>query len=154
MEKTLLARILVVVFVMISPFIMLLLYGPETSLSQYWNTPMQPLFVLANAMTSYYFFLSPKWYIPGAMLLLLTAFSVQYYPEVHNILAFIFFITAAMAMYRAKHMIWYFYLFVLGSLVTIYSLFIGEIIAIEILCVYNLHLLLYKQNLINHRHDL
>ena len=39
----------------ITPFVMLFSYGKLDSISSYWDTPLQPLFILTNALTTYVF---------------------------------------------------------------------------------------------------
>ena len=147
-----LIRITSVVFVAISPIILVLGHGPLQSLSQYWETPYQALFILSNIITSYFFFSIPKWRTPSLFLLLLTAFSVEHHATIHNLLAVIFFITCAFTLSQTVRFKNYFYLFLLAMCIMPVSLLYGEIIGIIILAGYHGKLLMYKHRLDN-RHD-
>ena len=48
-------KIIVILISVIYPFILLSVEGELKSLSQYWNTSLQPLFIVANVMTAYIF---------------------------------------------------------------------------------------------------
>ena len=75
----------------ITPFVMLFSYDKLDSISSYWDTPLQPLFILTNALTTYVFMDLPKWRLSGIFLFLLTIFSLEYYNNLHDIFAIIFF---------------------------------------------------------------
>jgi hypothetical protein len=123
-----------------------------SSLSQYWNTPYQALFILANAITSYFFFSTPNWRVPSFFLMLLTSFSIEYHPVVHNVLASIFFILCAYALYHSNRFRYYFYLFLIAMAIMPMNLLYGEIMGILILAAYHAQILIYKHRLDN-RHD-
>ena len=146
-----LVRILTIVFVALSPYVMILLHGPVKSLSQYWETPFQPMFIFANAATSYFFFSTSNWRIPSLLLMLLTAFSVEAYPGIHNALAIGFFIACAIPLYRAHHFRYYLYLYLITAVIVPVNLLVGEVSMIMILCAYHIQLILYKHILINRR---
>ena len=74
---------------MITPGIMLFWIGPKTSISEYFNHP-QFLFLLV-IWNAYYFVNTNKWLYPGIFLMLLSCFSVEYYPEVIILMLFYFF---------------------------------------------------------------
>jgi len=147
-----LVRIWVIGFVAITPIILIIGNGPMTSLSQYWNTPYQALFILANAITSYFFFSTPKWRNPSFFLMLTTAFSLEYHPDVHNILATTFFILCLFALYKSNRFQYYFYLFLISMFIMPLNLLYGEIAGILILAAYHAQVLIYKHRLDN-RHD-
>ena len=95
-------KIMVIIISMISPLIMVI-YDPEIpSLSSYWKTPLQPLFLISNLLTSLMFITIPKWKLSGVLLLILTCFSVEYYGTIHNIFATTFFIVNTYALYSIK----------------------------------------------------
>lgn len=146
-------RICSIGFVAITPFILVLCNGPLFSLSQYWNTPFQPLFILSNAITSYFFFSTPNWKVPSFFLMLLTAFSLEWYGTVHDILALCFFITCAYTLVHANRYRYYYVLFVFALCIMPFSLLYGEIVAILLLCGYHAQILLYKRRLDN-RHEI
>jgi hypothetical protein len=76
----------------IAPFIYIGSIGELPSISSYWITPMQPMFIIVNASTSYFLFSLNRWRIPAVMLLLLTAFSFNTNESLHNIFAICFFL--------------------------------------------------------------
>jgi hypothetical protein len=113
--------------------------GYKPSLSTYWETPMQPLFIIINASTSYHMFAISNWrWRPSAvMLLTLTAFSVTDYGTTHNVLAVLFFVVSLLPLYLSKRYKYCFWLY-LGTLpVMIYDMLLGEILAIFILCLFH-----------------
>lgn len=132
------ARMLVIFFAFITPFIFFITQGYLPSISSYWSTPLQPLFIIANATTSYYFFVShSSWRIPAAFLLFLTAFSVDSYLMVHNVLAVMFFISCLIPLYITKHYKIFFWIYVVSVFFMPFSITIGESLSISSLCVYH-----------------
>ena len=116
-------------------------YGEMGSISSYWNSPLQPLFILSNALTTYVFMDLPKWKLSGVLLFLLTIFSVDYYGGLHNIFAVSFFITNIYPMYKLKRYRLFLAPYLLSCLF-LPNLFWFEVSAITVLCVYHLNLLL------------
>jgi len=152
--KKLIPNLVSIAIAMSFPLIMIQL-GEMKSLSAFWNTEAQPMFIIMNAVTSYFLFSSDRWQMPALLLLLLTAFSVTTWPVVHNIFAFTFFITAMFPIALAHRLHWYLLPYVIGGSIMYFNMLIGEIICIETLCLYHLHLILYKQSLLNkHRKSL
>lgn len=127
----------------LSPFIMIAWIGEMQSISAYWNTMAQPLFIFTNAVTSYFLFTTHHWKIPAILLLLVTAFSVAMYPVAHNIFAVLFFITCFWSMWQLHRFRWYLILYILSGALTISHLLYGEVFAITIICIYHAHVMLY-----------
>ena len=125
----------------ITPFIMFFSYGKMPSISSYWNTPLQPLFILSNALTTYVFMDLPKWKLSGVFLFLLTIFSLEYYSDLHDIFAIIFFIVNLYPLYSLQR---YRIIIVpyLLSCIWLPDLFWFEVHAITVLCMYHLNLLI------------
>jgi hypothetical protein len=142
------SRVAAILLAAISPFICLIAYGYLPSLSSYWNTDLQPLFIIANAITSYYLYSIKPWRMPALMLLFLTAFSVELFPMVHNALAVGFFIMNLYPLYNTNHFKWCIYIYLLSLLVLPWSMTFAEIISIGALCIYHYLLLrkVYKLN--------
>lgn len=131
-------RMAVIALALITPIIFLLTEGYLPSLSSYWRTPIQPLFIIANASTSYYFFGSHnRWRIPAVFLLLLTAFSIDSYPIVHNIIAILFFISCLIPLHKTKHYKNFFWAYVCSVLFMPISITLGESLAISVLCIFH-----------------
>ncbi len=86
-------KLIVIIFSMISPLIMITYNNEIPSLSSYWKTPLQPLFLISNLLTSLILITIPKWKLSGGLLLILTCFSVEYYGSFHDLIATLFFIT-------------------------------------------------------------
>ena len=130
----------------ITPFVMLFSYGKLDSISSYWNTPLQPLFILTNALTTYVFMDLPKWRLSGIFLFLLTIFSLEYYSNLHDIFAIIFFIVNLYPLYSLQR---YRIVIVpyLLSCIWLPNLLWFEIQAIIILCLYHLNLLILFHNI-------
>lgn len=130
-------RMFVIVLSAIMPLILLLSQGHLFSISKYWNTPMQPLFIMVNAMTSFYLFSIKNWKLPAVFLLLLTAFSVEYHHLAHNILAIIFFVVSLIPLKLTNHYKAFFWIY-LGTLpVMLFDMFLGESLAVFTLCFYH-----------------
>lgn len=154
-------KLLTIIFVGICPYIIAISEWPLISLSSAWNTPLQPLFILMNAATSYFFFSIVLWRIPAICLMLLTAFSVKFYPGIHDVLAIIFFLSALRAMIIPERFLEYLWIYLFGGAITLskafgfrYGILIGEVVSITALCLYHLEILIYKQSLIKKRDKL
>lgn len=145
---------MVVILISISqPFILIGTQGWMWSISSYWTTPMQPLFIFVNAGTSYYFFRNEKWQIPGIFLLLLTAFSVEQYKLIHNIFAAGFFLSCLYPMLHLKRFRILGFLYLLSiPLFPFIGMLFFEIYCVLIIGVYHLSILIYKEYLDRIRH--
>lgn len=140
-------RMLVMILAAASPLIFLATQGYEPSLSSYWRTGAQPMFIIINATTSYYLYGITRWKPAAIMLLLLTAFSVQDYMVLHNILAIIFFISCLYPLHQNNHFKrLYFYLYLSVLPLMALNLLLAEALAIIILCLYHAKILtrIYK----------
>ena len=136
-------KIMVIVISAVYPFILLSVEGELKSISQYWNTPLQPLFIVANVMTGYFFLSLDNWKIPSFLLVLVTAFSVKLYPNAHNIFAVLFFISCMYPLFKSKRFKFYGYLYLVSPIIgLLFGLLYLEIYNIIILCSYHLHLLI------------
>lgn len=141
-RKDFLTRLFVIIIAIISPFVYIITEGILPSLSAYWETPMQPMFIIVNASTSFFLFSMEKWRIPAILLLALTAFSVENYLYVHNFLAICFFLMNIHSLSRSKRT----RILMIIYLCSIFFIFNGilyaEIFAISVLCVTHLYLLI------------
>jgi hypothetical protein len=146
----LVARLMSILIAVTFPFL-IIQFGDEQSLSAYWNTPAQPLFIIMNAVTSYFLFSMERWQFSAILLLLLTAFNFHEWPVFHNILAVTFFIVSTLFVALGHRFTWYTALMIIGGIVAYHDFLIGEIICVELLCAYHLHLMLYRLWLL-HRH--
>jgi len=148
-EKWFWLKILTILFVGVCPYIIAFNNPDLISLSKSWETPYQPLFILMNAATSYFFFLMPKWQLSSFCLMLLTAFSLQMYPDIHDIIALGFFVVTFYALYSSQRFEEYIIFYLFGGLVAFKNIMWGEVISITALSTYHLELLIYKQKLLN-----
>lgn len=133
------------------PFIIYFLYGDIRAISRVWDTPLQPLFIITNALVSFFFFKIPKWRIPAILLLLLTSFSVTDHFVLHNIFAILFFIFSGVSLWSLKKFRYYLGIYLLSILFLFYGLFWAETWAIISLVVYHIHTLLYSLRLMRNR---
>jgi hypothetical protein len=141
-DKDFILRLLVIVSALISPFVYINIVGELPSISSYWETQMQPLFIIVNASTSYFLFSIKRWKISAILLLFLTAFSVENYPDAHNFFAICFFLMNIHSLYRSRrtHVAMLIYL---CSVFFIYNgVLYAEIFAITVLCATHLWLLI------------
>lgn len=136
-------KLLVIIIAFLQPIIILYFLGSVNSLSMSWGTYLQPLFVFTNATTSFYFYQINNWKISALLLMLLTAFSVNIFPESHNILALLFFLSCIFGMTRGSYWKLFTSLYTLAiPIYNYFGLFYGEFWAVTILCFYHLRLLL------------
>ena len=131
----------------ISPFIMIINNGIMGSLSQYWGTPFQPLFITSNIICSYFFFSLKKWRIPSFFLMLLTGFNCYQYQDLHNIFALCFYFACLYSLFLNRRFHIFKILFILSVFLYPYSILLGEITSIVILCLFHLKILIYKEKL-------
>ena len=130
-------RFIVICLAALTPLLLLITQGYQPSISTYWRTPMQPLFIISNALTSYYLYNIPKWRISSIFLLLLTAFSVDSYSMFHNILAIGFFVANVFPLYKSKRFKVCFYLYISSCVFIFFNIMVMEIISIVVLCLYH-----------------
>lgn len=133
------------------PFIIYFLYGDEDAISRVWDTPLQPMFIIINALVSFFFFKLPKWRVPALLLLLLTAFPVCNYFVLHNIFAILFFIFSGVSLWSLKKFRYYLVIFLMSSLFLLDGLFWTETWGIITLVVYHIHVLIYTLRLTRNR---
>ena len=143
-------KIMVIIISMITPFLMLLYDNTIPSLSSYWRTPLQPLFIITNILTCLMFITIPKWKLSGVLLLTLTCFSIEYYSSFHNIIATLFFISNLYPLYSIKKYRLLALVYLTGVL-WYPSLILFEIHGVVILCVYHLMVLISYNNIQNKR---
>jgi hypothetical protein len=142
-------QIVVIIFSMIYPFLCILLAGLNHSLSSYWSTSAEPIFIFSNIMVAYFFYQTQHWKIPAIFLILLTSFNNILYPDIHYVFAILFFIASFIALFNSKRYVWIKILYVIGSVFMIKSLLLGEIICIMAIGLYHTLILNKLHNLIN-----
>lgn len=136
-------KLIAIILAMVQPFILMACFGELNSLSAYWDTAGQPLFIITNATTSYFLFSTRSWQLPAVCLLGVTAFPFSTFQIVHNVLAITFFILAVIPMIRLSKFRYYLIPYIVGTCVIFYNLFYGEIICILTICLYHMHILLH-----------
>jgi hypothetical protein len=141
-------KLIVIILSIIQPFILMSICGELWSLSSYWRTPLQPMFIIINAATSYFFFSTDKWLVPSIFLLLLTAFSLDLYPTTHNVFAGLFFLSCNYPLLTLKRFQFFGVLYIMSIFVLLSSGMLWfEIYCVLILGSYHLTILLYKHYL-------
>jgi hypothetical protein len=134
-------KISVIILSMVTPFVIAI--GCKfNSLSESWGSIFMPLFIINNAMTSYYIFSLRKWRIPALFLLLLTGFPVIGFRVIHNIFAVLFFLSCIYSLGVSKRMKTYLWLYLISAPVFIFSILWGEVLASVVLTSYHLHSLI------------
>ena len=141
-DKDFILRLLVIVSALISPFFYINIVGELPSISSYWETQMQPLFIIVNASTSYLLFSIKRWRISAILLLFLTAFSVESFVNLHSIFAIAFFLFNLYPIYLNRKIRWVLIPYTLSVVLLINSILYAEIFAITSLCLAHLYLLL------------
>ncbi len=141
-------KILAVFFSLITPFIMILHGDILGSISQYWDTQYQPLFITSNIICSYFFFSLKKWKIPSLLLVLVTAFNHYEFNVLHNVFAVSFYFACLHSLFLNKRFRFYIILFIASIFIYPYSIILGEITSIIILCSYHLTVIVYKERLL------
>jgi hypothetical protein len=144
----LLLRSTAIAIALFAPYICMISQGLAKSYSSYWETPIQPLFILTNAITSYYLFDAERWKAPAFLLLTLTAFSVEMYSTLHNILAVAFFLSCLDPLSHTNHYRWIIIPYVGSVLLVPINLLLAETTAINALVGYHA-LMLYQMHKIS-----
>ncbi len=133
-------KIAVILLAFLQPLLILIFLGNIDSISLSWGTILQPVFILTNASTSFYFFHSKGWKISAILLMFLTAFSTDIFEIIHNILSLGFFISCFVALNRDKYSRYIYLLCV--PVYFLYNIFWAEFVAISVLCYYHLNILI------------
>tara|TARA_R110000803_G_scaffold188606_1_gene251069 strand:+ start:1519 stop:1992 length:474 start_codon:yes stop_codon:yes gene_type:complete len=141
-------RTLAIAMAIIVPIICISTQGLLRSYSQYWETPMQPFFIISNVVTAYYFFEYDRWKPSACLLLLLTAFSVSSYGTIHNVLAVLFFVSSFIALLKSNHYSWAVIPYTVALILLFFNMMLAETLAISVLALYH-GLILYKIKRIN-----
>lgn len=136
-------KVIAIILAMVQPFILMSCFGELNSLSAYWDTSGQPLFIITNATTSYFLFSTKSWQVPALCLLGVTAFPFSEYHILHNVLAITFFAVALIPMIRLARFRYYLIPYMVGVCIVPQNLFYGEIVCIVTICLYHMHILLH-----------
>ena len=148
MIQSLTFRFFAIILALMQPIIIIFFKGINVlSLSSMWGTELEPLFIFTNAITSFYLIQDEKWQVPSLFLMLLTVFSMNVYPFLHNLFAAGFFISSLVALFEKEK----YKIFPIIYLISIVFLpkkhyFWMEIWAIYVICAYHLNILwiIYK----------
>jgi hypothetical protein len=145
-------KLIVIILSIIQPFILLSICGELWSISTYWRTSLQPMFIIINAITSYFFFSTDKWLLPSIFLLLLTGFSIDLYPTLHNTFATLFFISCGYPLFNLKRFQFFGVLYFLSVIIFfLFGMLWFEIYCVLILGFYHLTILIYLQKITNRK---
>ena len=136
---------------LVLPLVIIYFYGDQVnSLSGSWRTPLQPLFIFSNLMTSFVLYRVHKWELSAVFLFLLTLFSIDQYQIIHNIFATLFFVANIYPILSLRK----YNFFIYPYLLAVYwapNLLFFETHSIFVLCVYHLVLLIKYNNILNKR---
>jgi hypothetical protein len=133
---------LFVLIMALASAILIPLFIPDLhSLSKSWLTQWQAMFILSNAATSYYMYSSDRWKLSGLLLMLTTAFSVEWHRELHYAFAVGFFLSCIRPLSLDKRLGGYSIPYVLSLPLFFVDLLVAEIVAIGVLVAYHSHLL-------------
>jgi len=138
-KKDFILRLLVIIIAVISPFIYIGVIGEMPSISAYWGTPIQPMFIIVNALTSYFLFSIDRWRISAILLLLLTSFSFNVHPILHNVFSISFFLFNFYPIILNKKVNWCVVPYTASVLFLFHSILYAEIFAIIIICAIHLY---------------
>jgi len=149
--NSLVFSLMTIVLALILPLIIIYYYGKEVnSLSGSWRTPLQPLFIFSNLMTSFVLFRVSKWELSAVSLFLLTIFSIDQYQILHNVFATLFFISNLYPLLSLRK----YNFFIFPYLLAVFwapDLLLFETHSIIVLCVYHLILLIKYNTILNKR---
>jgi len=141
---------LAILLALLQPIIILSYLGPVYSISTVWHSDLQPLFIISNAITSFLFFCTRRWTIPSLLLLILTAFSVDMYPQFHTGVALLFFLSCYYPLLAIKRLRFYSFIYLItGPIGYLYGLFWLEVWGIFVLCIYHVHYIWYLEKIKN-----
>ena len=133
-------KLAVILLCLLQPLIYLVYFkGDLQSFSHSFETELQPLFIVVNASSSFFFFSLNKWKIPALFLMLLTAFSTERFETIHNIFAVLFFLSCFYSLQEYKRMEMYLRLYCFSIFIAFFGLFWFEFLAVYVLCFYHLH---------------
>ena len=135
------------------PFIVIYFYDNEVnSLSNSWRTPLQPLYIFSNLLTSFILYNVPKWKFSSIFLFLLTIFSIDHFQIVHNIFAILFFLSNIYPMMKVNKYNLSVYLYLM-AIIWFPNVLYFETHAVLVLCGYHLLLLLKYHSIMKKRHS-
>ncbi len=150
-NKDYLVRIFVIILAFIFPLICLSYGEPRESISKYFDSHIQPIYIISNALTAYLLYSLEKWKCPAIFLLILTAFSVYEYPLIHNVFAYAFFISCFGPILQNNRLKLYIIPYTISLFFLLNSFLWTEIICIFTLCGFHGHLLYLKYKVDNTR---
>lgn len=149
--NSLVFSLMTIMLALILPLLIIYYYGDKVnSLSGSWRTPLQPIFIFSNLMTSFVLFRVSKWELSAMALFLLTIFSIDQYLILHNIFATMFFLFNIYPLLSLRK----YNFFIFPYLLAVFwapNLLLFETHSIIVLCVYHLTLLLKYNNILNKR---
>jgi len=150
-----LIRIFVITLAFILPLVCLSFGEPRESISKYFNSSVQPIYIISNVLTAYLLYSLEKWKCPAVFLLLLTSFTVYDYPIIHNIFAYAFFFSCFSPIFSHNRLKLYYIPYLCSLIFLIDSFLWTEIICIFTLCSFHGQLLYlkYKADLKRKKHQ-
>ena len=139
-----LIRIFVIILAFTFPFICLSYGETRESISSYFNSSLQPIYIISNTLTAYLLYSLDKWKCPAIFLLFLVAFPLEGYKIVHNIFAYGFFFSCFAPIFKHNRLKLYSIPYLLSLIFLMDSFLWTEIVCILTLCIFHGHLLYLK----------
>jgi hypothetical protein len=139
-----LIRIFVIILALSFPIFCLFQGELRESLSKYFNSSLQPYYLLTNILTAYLLYSLDEWKCPAVFLLLLVVFPVDSHKMIHNVFAYAFFISCFKPIFNHNRLKLYFIPYLLSLIILPKSFIFTEIICILTLCLFHSHLLYLK----------
>ena len=146
-----LIRIFVITLALSFPIFCLFHGELRESLSKYFNSSLQPYYLLTNVLTAYLLYSLDEWKCPAIFLLILTVFPVDSHKLIHNVFAYAFFISCFKPMFDHNRLQPYVIPYLLSLVVLLKSFIWTEIICILTLCSFHSHLLYLRYKVDNLR---
>ena len=150
-KRDYLIRIFVITLALSFPIVCLFHGELRESLSKYFNSSLQPYYLLTNVLTAYLLYSLDEWKCPAIFLLILTVFPVDSHKLIHNIFAYAFFISCFKPMFDHNRLQPYVIPYLLSLVVLLKSFIWTEIICILTLCSFHSHLLYLRYKVDNLR---
>ena len=136
-------RILICILTIIFPILLWAFGGSEPdSYSQYYYTNAAPVFVFVLLGVSFKMMSTPKWFIPGALLLLVIFFPCNEYRLIHNFSAILFYLISSLIICRDKRLYVIGWIMIAASPLYFNSLYWAEVIETTFLAMFHLLYLL------------
>ncbi len=143
-------RLIICTLTLLFPILLWIAGGSEpNSYSEYYYTNAMPLFVLTLLLVSFQMLTTPKWFIPGILLLVVIFFPCKEYTEIHNFAAIVFYIASSIIICKDKRLYYIGYAMVLASPLYFLSLYFVEVVETTLLAIFHIRYIMRIRGLLN-----